>query len=147
QEESPRAAARGLPERESVGMVSLLKRSVIEAEDWLRYHPTVRGLLGRYKWWRDSAPSPQDHQARARSVRDLCAAARLVRSPAALRQIHDRIRERVAALDPAQVDWSEFHPVGTVPWMPHSAVLKPCLGPREPGVLFSVFEFEWLKLL
>jgi glycosyltransferase involved in cell wall biosynthesis len=128
-------------------MVSLLKRSVIEAEDWLRYHPTVRGLLGRYKWWRDAAPPPQDHQARARSVRDLCAAARLVRSPSALRQIHDRIRERVAALDPGQVDWSEFHPVGTVPWMPHSAVLKPCLGPREPGVLFSVFEFEWLKLL
>ena len=49
-------------------MVSLLKRSVIEAEDWLRYHPVVRDVIGKFKCWRDSVAPPRDHQALARSI-------------------------------------------------------------------------------
>jgi hypothetical protein len=118
-----------------------------EAEDWLRYHPAVRGLLGRYKWWRDSARRPHDHQARPRSVRDLCAAARLVGDPAALRKIHSRILQRVAELDPRQVNWSEFVVNIEQRWMPRGVILKPWVSPREPGGFYSAFEVEWFKIL
>src|SRR4051794_17958139 len=128
-------------------MVSLLKRSAIKAEDWLRYHPAVRGLVGRYKWWRGSAARPPGHPAPARPVPDPCAAARLVSEPAALRRIHERILQRVAELDPRRVDWSEFVFGIDQRWMPRGVLLKPWVGPREPGVFYSAFEMEWFKLL
>jgi glycosyltransferase involved in cell wall biosynthesis len=128
-------------------MVSLLRRSVIEAEDWLRYHPVVRGVLGRYRWWREARAAPRDHQQLARSIRNLCAAARLSTDSIALGQIHQRILERLGRLDAKRVNWTEFVPDVDEPWLPRAAVLKPYGGPREPGVLYSAFEVEWVKLL
>lgn len=128
-------------------MVSLLKRSVIEAEDWLRYHPVVRRVLGSYRWWRDSVTAPRDHQDLARSIRNLCSAARLTTDPATLDRIHERILQRVRQLDPARVDWTEFFPTADERWLPRAVVLKPYLGQREAGVLYSSFEVEWVRLL
>jgi hypothetical protein len=128
-------------------MVPLLKRSVIEAEDWLRYHPVVRDVVGRYKWWRDSVSRPRDHQALARSINNLCAAARLTRDGPALRRIHERILERVRELDPHRVDWTEFVWNANDPSTGRGVILKPWVGPRERGVFYIGFEVEWLKLL
>lgn len=128
-------------------MVSAIKRSVIEAEDWLHYSPVVRGMLGRYKCWREAASSPRDQQELARSIANLCAAARLTTSLATLAGIEKKIRRRVAQLDPVKVDWSEFVANVDDPRLHRGVILKPWLNDRERGVFFVGFEVEWIKLV
>jgi glycosyltransferase involved in cell wall biosynthesis len=50
-------------------------------------------------------------------------------------------------LDVDRVDWTEFVPKVADPYLPKGVVLKPCLGPDEPGVIFISFEVQWAKLL
>jgi len=126
---------------------SFWKRTAIELEDWLRYSPTVRGAIGRWMRFRDSWRSPRDAQARARSIRDLCSAARMTFHPGTLHAINERIHARLAGLDPKQIDWTEFVPKFDQPWMPRAVFVKPWLGPNERGILFATFEVEWIKLL
>jgi glycosyltransferase involved in cell wall biosynthesis len=128
-------------------MFSALRRWRIEAEDRLRYHPRVRGSVSLYKSWREPKAIPADPQDLARSINRLCAVARLARSPARVRAAEQRILERVARLNPAQVDWSEFIPRIEQPVVPRGVILKPYVGPREPGVIYVAFELEWMKLL
>src|SRR5437764_6952736 len=91
-------------------MTALLHRRLIETEDWLRYQPSVRDLIGRYKAWRELRDVPASQQEIARSIRNLCAVARLLKEPVKVRQVEERIAERVRQLDPRHVDWSEFVP-------------------------------------
>ncbi len=128
-------------------MLSVLKRAAIATEDWLRYHPIVRGGLSKLKCWRDAVSAPRDDTDRVRSIQRLCTAARLTASPAAQRRLHERIRKRVRALDPYRVDWSQLVPGIDEPRMPRGVFLKPYVGPRERGVFFTAFEIEWIKLL
>jgi len=128
-------------------MKSFWKRTAIELEDWLRYSPAVRAAIGRWMRFRDAWRSPRDHQARARSIRDLCAAARMTFDPATLRAINERIHVRLAEMDPRQVDWTEFVSQINEAWMPRAVFVKPWLGPNERGILFATFEVEWIKLL
>jgi len=128
-------------------MTGFLRRLRIETEDWLRYSPTVRNLIGRYQSWREPDAIPQDDQAIVRSIGRLCAVARLVNSPARIRQVEERILERVARLDWTKVDWSEFVPKFETKWIARAAILKPYVGPREPGVVYIGFEIEWMRFL
>jgi len=120
---------------------------MITTEDRLRFSPTVRRALARYRLMRDAIGPRRDAQGIARSIDRLCAAARLAPAEATMRRIERKIHARIARLDPQWVDWSEF--VGSVndPRIRKAAILKPCLGPREKGVLFISFEDQWMKLL
>lgn len=128
-------------------MLAPVKRCAIATEDWLRYHPVVRGVLSRYKLWTDRVAPCRSDQALARSIVKLCAAARLAPSDERVRRIQASIVERVGGLRRANVDWSEFVTHLDIPRIGRSVLLKPRLGPREKGVLFIAFEKEWFKLL
>jgi glycosyltransferase involved in cell wall biosynthesis len=128
-------------------MTALLHRSLIELEDWLRYQPAVRDLVGRYQSWREPRAVPHDDQAIARSVKNLCGIARLLKSPTKVRQVEERTLGRVAKLDPAKVDWTEFVAHVEDRRVNRGVILKPYVGPREPGVVYVGFEVEWMKLL
>jgi glycosyltransferase involved in cell wall biosynthesis len=127
-------------------MMGKVKRCAIEGEDWLRYSPLVRGGLSRYKLLRDAASTHRGDHDLARSITTLCAAARLATSDAALAAIMARIHRRVRLLNPANVDWTEFLPNLADRRMARAAILKPCIGEREKGVVFISYEAEWLRL-
>jgi glycosyltransferase involved in cell wall biosynthesis len=57
--------------------------------------------------------------------------------------IHDRIR----SLDMSRVDWREFVPDVQRRRIEKAVVLKPCIGPKEKGVVFISFEDQWARLL
>jgi glycosyltransferase involved in cell wall biosynthesis len=128
-------------------MMGKVKRCAIEGEDWLRYSPLVRGGLSRYKVLRDAVSPPRGDQGLVRSIKTLCAAARLATGESALEKIMDRIRRRVRLLNPANVDWTEFVPNLAGRHMPRAAVLKPWVSDREKGLVFISFEGEWIRLL
>jgi glycosyltransferase involved in cell wall biosynthesis len=127
--------------------MSFVRRLRIETEDWLRYHPRVRDLVGRYIGAFQCRTVPEDHADRLLLIASLCAAARLVRSPSKIRQIEERIVEHAALLDPLKADWSDYGPRMDSAWINRGVVLKPYVGPREPGVVYIGFEFEWMRLL
>jgi glycosyltransferase involved in cell wall biosynthesis len=128
-------------------MTALVHRWRIEAEDRLRYQLNVRDILGRYKAWREMRRAPTDHQALARSIRNLCAAARLLGDPTKVRQVEERVAERIRHLDVSRVDWREFVPHVDSTWIARAVILKPYQGPREKGVVYIGFEHEWMRLL
>src|SRR4051812_27844889 len=87
-----------------------LKRCVLETHDALRYNPTVRRLLSRYRLLQDRHPHPAPPEAGAHSIELLCAAARLAGDGPLLERIERRIRHRVNQLDAARLDWPRFVP-------------------------------------
>ena len=128
-------------------VMAQVKRCAIEAEDWLRYHPVVRGVLSRYQVLRDGLGQPRNTPALVRSIVKLCGAARLASTDDAVAAIQRRIHERLALLDAKQVDWSPLVAHLDHPKIGRGLLLKPWVGPREKGVLFISFEKEWFKLL
>jgi glycosyltransferase involved in cell wall biosynthesis len=126
-------------------MISWLKRCAVEGEDHLRYSPSVRRWLSRWQWLRHAYAKPGDDQARARSLRALCAAARLAPPEVKARRM-ERIHELQRSLNPAAVDWSEFVPHLDTRRIGRSVFLKPYISEREKGVLFVSFEYEWFRL-
>jgi glycosyltransferase involved in cell wall biosynthesis len=127
-------------------MISWLTRCAVEGEDRLRYSPQVRRWLSGIQLLRAARATPQDNQARARSVRALCTAARLAADPDTVRAGMGRIQEHLRALDPNCIDWPEFVPDDSR-HISKAAILKPYISEREKGVLFISFEAEWVKLL
>ncbi len=125
-------------------MPGFLKRLRHECEDWLRYQPTVRRLLGTIDSCRDRLRSPRDTAGLVASIQRLCAAARMTADP---RRLQERIHERLAQLDVSQIDWPEIVPSFADGKLPKAAILKPYLGPDEKGVLYVSFENQWVKLL
>lgn len=121
-------------------MFSYLKRRRLEIEDWLRYQPTVRRLIGRWNLWRTRG---QD----VRAVASLCAAARLAGDDVLERHIQERITRLITQLDVSRIDWAEFVPDFHDRSIDKAAILKPNLGPREKGVIYIAFENQWIKLL
>src|SRR4051794_29542057 len=104
-------------------MLALVKRWKLEAEDRLKYSPVVRGLVSRYRGWK--APAVRnDQQALARSIHQLCAAARFANPGAAVRAIQRQIHERLGVLDPKRVDWTPLVPHIDKPHLPRGVVLK-----------------------
>jgi glycosyltransferase involved in cell wall biosynthesis len=128
-------------------MMDLFKRWRLESEDWLRYHPAVRRLMSSYQARRAASPDRRDPQALARSIAQLCTAARLAEDAQSEQELQSRIIARVRDLDGSRVDWTEFAPEFNDPRVWKAAILKPFVGPREKGVLFISFETQWIKLL
>ena len=126
-------------------MIAWLKRCAIEGEDRLRYSRRVRRWLSAWQWRRHALANPPDNQARAHTIRALCAAARLA-PPAQGLQWIERIHDQIRRLDPKRVDWDQFVPDLDNRRLGKAALLKPCLGEHEKGVLFVSFEYEWFKL-
>jgi glycosyltransferase involved in cell wall biosynthesis len=128
-------------------MLSLYKRLRLELEDWLRYQPRVRRSICRLQLLRTRRPDLHDSQAVARTIVKLCTAARLAEDAELERRIQERITALVPHLDPARLDWTEFGADFNDPRVYKAAILKPCVGPNEKGVLFISFEGQWIKLL
>ena len=128
-------------------MVTFYKRRRLELEDWLRYQPRVRRSICRLQLLRTRQPDMTDAQAVARTIVKLCTAARLAEDAELERRIQARIVELVPHLDVARLDWTEFVADFNDPRVYKAAILKPCIGPREKGVLFISFESQWIKLL
>jgi glycosyltransferase involved in cell wall biosynthesis len=128
-------------------MVLALKRVARQAEDWLRYHPAVRSAFSACGRWQDRLRPVRGPQDVARSIVRLCSAARMTEDPHAVASLQRRIHERLAKLDSARVDWSEFVPDVERAVLNKAAILKPCVGPREKGLIFISFENQWIKLL
>lgn len=126
-------------------MISWLKRCALEGEDHLRYSPRFRRWLSGWQWLRHAHTTPADDQARARSIRALCAAARLAPRAEGLRRM-ERIQAEVRQLNPAHVDWDEFVPDSASRRIGKAVFLKPYISEREKGILFVSFESEWFKL-
>ncbi len=128
-------------------MASALKRSAIQVGDWLRYNPLIRNLLGRYKLLSELVKRRAGDQEIARSITNLCAAARLTRDRNKEYRIQQRLVQLVQQLDPSQIDWDEFVDDFDHPQLDKAAILKPSSGSNEKGVIFISFENEWLTLL
>jgi hypothetical protein len=128
-------------------MLSQLRRRALETEDWLRYHPVVRGLYSQHEIWRGRTAIRDDPHALANAIRRKCAAARLASDPKVELRIQEDIGQlvrRLAGYAPDKVAWG---PDGDDPYIPKAAILKPYLGPRQKGVVFIAFENQWVKLL
>jgi glycosyltransferase involved in cell wall biosynthesis len=128
-------------------MLNRLKCWAWQAEDWLRYCPFFRNRLAGWKLLRDAWSRPRSAQERVRSLVPLTAAARLTNRPDRVARIMGRIHQRLAGLDLAAVDWSEFAGGLDHRRLEVAELLKAPLGEREKGVLFVAFEFEWARLL
>jgi hypothetical protein len=128
-------------------MITLLQRRALETEDWLRYHPLVRGLCSDYQCWRGRGEAPPDPLAALPALCRRCAAARFAGDLEAEARIQADIAQFVRQLAehaPARAAWApgfDDTPIFK------TAVLKPYLGPREKGVVFIAFENQWIKVL
>jgi glycosyltransferase involved in cell wall biosynthesis len=127
-------------------MMRWARRLALEMEDRLRYAGFVRESLCRLKLWRDREPG-DNPEAVARSIVNLCAAARLATSDAIQARIQERIVERVRRLDETRLDWPKLLPEIDSRRISKGVILKPFRGPRERGVVFVSFENEWARLL
>jgi glycosyltransferase involved in cell wall biosynthesis len=128
-------------------MLTLLQRHALETEDWLRYHPFVRGVLSQFQLWVGGIAATNNPQALARVIRRHCTAARLAAHTAVEEHIQADIALLVSRLAGRAIDWPEFVPAFHDRHVPKAALLKPYVGPREKGVLFIAFEDQWVKLL
>lgn len=128
-------------------MLPLLRRWWIDWKDRLKFSPVLRGLLCRKELWTNRLPAADDVQGLVRSIARLCAVARRAPGPVLQARIEELIQQRLRLLDPAKVDWRAFDPGVEDRRVGKAAVIKPCVGPREKGVVFFSFEDQWLKLL
>jgi glycosyltransferase involved in cell wall biosynthesis len=129
-------------------MLKHLRRRAVETEDWLRYHPFIRGLYSQYQLWCGRGPTRREGpQALAHTIQMRCAAARLTTNPMVEARIQADLHQLTPRLAGQTLDWSEFVPDFQNRYVPKAAILKPYLGPREKGVLFIAFENQWVKVL
>jgi len=86
----------------------------------------------------------------ARAIIRLCQAARLAGSDRRMIQVEQRIRKRAAEIQrqdwPKKLNWGEFAGQMKRDRIEAGVVLKRYLGPRERGVVFISFEYQWVRL-
>src|SRR5579863_5905316 len=127
--------------------MSLIARSRLEAEDYLRWHPSARDLFRHRALHKARARQSTDISATLRSVEDLCAATRFALTDKEMLQTEEMIQECIRTLDLSKVDWREFVPEIEKRRIEKAVVLKPRVGLREKGVVFVSFEDQWVRLL
>lgn len=125
--------------------MSLLTRLQIETKDRIRHSQLLRQFLSYPVEWRSKRG--QEPQQIARTIVELCKAARLAGSDTRMAQVEQRIREQVALLKGRPIDWSEFVGQMKRDRIEAAVVLKPYLGPKERGVVKISFEYQWARLL
>jgi glycosyltransferase involved in cell wall biosynthesis len=128
-------------------MRGLVTRLTFEIEDLLRFSPLSRRVVSRM-WRRQAAAMPRTSDTeRVARLTKLCRAATLSPDPEARLAMEAQIVEAAAAIRGDSLDWSEIFEGISDHLMHSAAVLKPCVGPREKGVLVISFEKQWTKLL
>ncbi|MFT4689395.1 MAG: hypothetical protein ACI9OD_001602 [Limisphaerales bacterium] len=125
----------------------MASRIKIQFKDKLKYSPRIRSLRCRLAAVKDRAPSEDDPQAIARSIHNLCTAARNAASPQQLLQVEDRIRQRVAMLKSRSINWLEFESQADVRKINSATIIKPYVGPKEKGMLLISFDYQWARLM
>jgi glycosyltransferase involved in cell wall biosynthesis len=127
-------------------MLPTLKRLKIQAEDTLRYNPSVRNLLASTILFRaPGAPAASTAEA-ARVVYKLCQAARLAASDSMMLKAEAAIARQLPAIDPRQVPWAEFLPDFGLEHIHKTIVLKRYVSEREKGVVFISFDNQMARL-
>lgn len=114
-------------------------RARTEWRDALFYSPTVR-RLGSFLYGLRARFS-----SGAAALALDCTAARLAVGQGQKARLEQRIRRRVASL--GAVDWSQWVANWRTDRIEKAVILKPYLGPREKGVVFVAFEYQWVRLL
>ncbi len=125
--------------------MSLLTRLKLETKDRIRHSQLLRQFLSYPVEWRSKRG--QEPQQIARTIVELCKAARLAGSDARMVRVEQRIREQVASLQGRPIDWTEFVGQMKRDRIEAAVVLKPYLGPKERGVVKISFEYQWARLL
>jgi glycosyltransferase involved in cell wall biosynthesis len=128
------------------GYGGMLARLKIEAEDILRYNPTVRNTLARYKISKAAKTRPSGMSDAVAKLRDLSGAARLASNEATVLAAEAEIQKLLAGLDPSKIPWEEVLPDPTSNRITKGIILKPYVGPREKGVVFVSFENQMARL-
>jgi glycosyltransferase involved in cell wall biosynthesis len=124
----------------------MIARLKIEAEDFLRYNPTVRNTLARYKIAKAVKVQPRSPGEAVEKLRDLSAAARLASNEATVLAAEAEIQKVLTGLDPAQIVWEDLLPDPTSNRITKGIILKPYISPREKGVVFVSFENQMARL-
>jgi len=125
----------------------MASRIQIQFIDKLRYSPAIRGLRCRLQTLKDRNPSPEDPQGIARSIHNLCTAARSATTDRRLQQVENRISNRVSMLNGHKIDWMEFEKEAVERTIESAVVIKPYVSPREKGVLLISFDYQWARLM
>jgi glycosyltransferase involved in cell wall biosynthesis len=125
----------------------VLSRLKIRGEDWLRHSRFARSVLSRSRALKDTEPARDDSQAIARSIAQLCAAARLSNCDSPMKELERTINKRIGLLNGARFDWSEFVPKVNERRLEKAAILKPWICEREKGVVFISYDTQWIRLL
>ncbi|SEB47442.1 glycosyltransferase [Terriglobus roseus] len=124
----------------------MIARLKIEAEDFLRYNPTVRNTLARYKIQRAARSEAPNTRAAIASLRDLCAAARLASDGSLVLQAESAIERVLNRINPAEIVWEELLPDPASRRISKGMILKPYVSEREKGVVFVSFENQMARL-
>ncbi len=127
-------------------MPSMLKILRIQAEDKLRYNPSVRNLLVSTILLKAPGTPAASTAEVAQTVHKLCQAARLAASGAMMLRAEAAIVRQLPAIDPRQVPWVEFLPDFGAERIYKTIVLKRYVSKREKGVVFVSFENQMVRL-
>ena len=121
-----------------------VRRLAIEGRDELIARPWFRGLVARTLAARAGDPPAGDPRLPA-AVARLCQAARLTADDGYRRRLEARIARLLPRVDPAALGRPD--PPGADPSLTKTAVLKPWVSPREKGVVYAAFPYNWPRLL
>lgn len=122
-------------------------RIKIQFFDKLRYSPAIRRLRCRFQTLKDRKPSVEDPQGIARSIHNLCTAARSATTDKRLQQVENRILDRVSMLDGNKIDWVEFEKEAIERTIESAVVIKSYISPKEKGILLISFDYQWARLM
>src|SRR6187402_341271 len=124
----------------------MIARLRIEAEDFLRYSPTVRNTLAQYKISRAAKAEPPDTRTAIAALRELCAAARLASDDALVLRAEAAIARILNRINPSEIAWEELLPDPASRRITKGIILKPYVSEREKGVVFVSFENQMARL-
>lgn len=125
----------------------MASRIKIQFKDKLKYSPRIRSIRCRLATWKDRAPSADDPQGIARSIHNLCTAARNAANTQQMLAVEDRIKQRVALFKGGSIDWREFDNQADTRTINSATVIKPYVSPQEKGVLLISFDYQWARLM
>lgn len=120
------------------------RRLAIEGRDHLISRPWFRGLVARY-WAARTGDPPAGDPRLPGAVGRLCQAARLTTNDRHRRRLEARIAALLPKVDPATL--GAYDRPGADPALTKTAVLKPWVGPREKGVVYCAFPYNWPRLV
>lgn len=116
-------------------------------EDHLRFSPIVRYIMSYWCYFQARRMRAEKPQQIAHAIVALCKAARTAADSTQLIKAETAIDELVKKLGNQPINWSEFEAEFNSFRIEKGVLLKPCLGPKERGVIYISFEYQWIRLL